>query len=177
MSDRKLLTAVEKGSTLQEEDKRGIVPQRNISLRNYTALIFFLKGTTLLYGGQEFAVGHRPSLFDEDKIEWDTGKDLSSYIRKLAELKKETLSSDDIFFAATDEETDIAVLTRDDRKDCKIAVFSFKGLECDAKVDLPDGTYDELIGGGKIDVKGGIVHCSGEPLWISVPSDIVVTEV
>ena len=66
---------------------------------------------------------------------------------------------------------------RDDRNSCKIAVFSFKGLEGDAKVDLPDGSYDELISGGKIDVKDGILHCSGEPLWISVPSDIVVTEV
>ena len=164
---------------LENHDTDRIAPRvkDDISLRNYTALIFFLKGTTLLYGGQEFAVGHRPSLFDADKIEWDTGKDLSLYIRKLAELKKETLSPDDIFFARTDEEKDIAVLMRDDRNSCKIAVFSFKGLEGDAKVDLPDGSYDELISGGKIDVKDGILHCSGEPLWISVPSDIVVTEV
>ena len=148
-----------------------------VSLKNYTALIFFLKGATLLYGGQEFAVEHRPDLFDADKIEWDTGKDLSAYIRKLAALKKETLSPDDIFMAKADEEKDIAVLIRNNRKDCKIAVFSFNGLEGDAHVDLPDGSYDELIGGGTVEVKDGIIRCSGEPLWISVPSDIVTTEV
>ena len=47
---------------------------------------------------------------------------------------------------------------RDDRNSCKIAVFSFKGLEGDAKVDLPDGSYDELISGGKIDVKEQILR-------------------
>ena len=164
---------------LENHDTERIAPRvkNDIALRNYTALIFFLKGTTLLYGGQEFAVGHRPDLFDADKIEWDTGKDLSDYIQRLAGLKKETLSPDDIFFAKADEEKDIAVLMRNDGKDCKISVFSFKGLEGDASVDLPDGSYDELISGGKIDVKDGTVRCSGEPVWISVPSDIVKAEV
>ncbi len=164
---------------LENHDTERIAPRvgDDISLRNYTALIFFLKGTTLLYGGQEFAAGHRPDLFDADKIEWDTGKDLTPNIRKLAELKKETLSPDDIFFAKADEEKDIAVLMRNDGRNCKIAVFSFKGLEGDAPVCLPDGSYDELLGGGKADVKDGIIHCCGEPLWISVPSDIIKTEV
>ena len=164
---------------LENHDTDRIAPRvkDDISLRNYTALIFFLKGTTLLYGGQEFAAEHRPDLFDADKIEWDTGKDLSPYISKLAGLRKQTLSPEDIFFANADEESGIAVLIRDDRKNCKIAVFSSKGFDGDVKVDLPDGAYDELISGGKIDVKDGIVHCSGEPLWISVPSDISVTEV
>ena len=164
---------------LENHDTERIAPRvkNEIALRNYTALIFFLKGTTLLYGGQEFAAGHRPDLFDADKIEWDTGKDLTDYIRRLACLKKETLSPDDIFFAKADEEKDIAVLMRNDGNNCKIAVFSPKGLEGDVSVDLPDGSYDELISGGKIDIKDGTVRCSGEPVWISVPSDIVKTEV
>ena len=164
---------------LENHDTERIAPRvkNDIALRNYTSLIFFLKGTTLLYGGQEFAAGHRPDLFDADKIEWDTGKDLTDYIRRLACLKKETLSPDDIFFAKADEEKDIAVLMRNDGNNCKIAVFSPKGLEGDVSVDLPDGSYDELISGGKIDIKDGTVRCSGEPVWISVPSDIVKTEV
>ena len=147
------------------------------SLINYTALSFFLKGTTLLYGGQEFAVEHRPSLFDADPIEWDTGNDLSPLITKLAALKKETLSPDDIFLAEADEEQDIVVLTRNDGVRYKIGVFSLEGQAGNARVGLPDGTYDDLIGGGKVNVKGGYLHCWGDPIWLSVPSEMVSMEV
>ena len=164
---------------LENHDTERFAPRaaNEFALRNFTALIFFLKGTTLIYGGQEVEAPHRPSLFDADKIEWDTGKDLSPYISKLAMLRKETLSPDDIFIAKTEDEMDIAVLTRDDRKECKTGIFSLKGLEGDVHVDIPDGTYDDLISGNKVSVRDGFIHCGGEPVWISVPSDIIKTEV
>lgn len=140
------------------------------ALRNFTALIFFLKGTTLIYGGQEVKAAHTPSLFDRDLVDWDAGADISDLISKLAKLKKETLSADDIFTAETDDEKDIAVLTRDDRINCKTGIFSFRGLSGDVPVDLPDGVYDDLFGGGKVSVSGGLIHCDGDPLWISVPT-------
>ena len=151
------------------------------SLENYTALLFFLKGTTLLYGGQEFAVEHRPTLFDADPVEWDTGRDLSPLITKLAELKKETLSADDLFMAEADEDNDIAVLVRDDGQNQKLGVFSLKGRSCnvslksrsgDIEAIIPDGTYDELISGGKVSVVNGCVECTGDPIWISIPSRV-----
>ena len=46
-------------------------------LRAWTALCYFLRGTTLLYAGQEAAASHTPSLFDRDTISWDTGTDLT----------------------------------------------------------------------------------------------------
>ena len=164
---------------LENHDTERIAPRvkDDLSLRNFTALSFFEKGTTLLYGGQEFAVPHRPDLFDEDKIEWDTGKDLSPLITKLAALKKETLSPDDLFIAKADEENDIAILTRDDGKDCKTGIFSLKGNAADVKVSLPDGEYEDLISGGKVEIKDGTLHCGGDPLWITIPSDKITTEV
>ena len=33
---------------------------------NYTAMLFLLKGTTLLYAGQEFSCTHQPSLFERE---------------------------------------------------------------------------------------------------------------
>jgi len=140
------------------------------SLKNYTALIFFLKGTTLLYGGQEVASDHRPTLFDADPVDWDTGTDLSPFITELAKLKKDTLSPDDLFLAEADDSQDIAVLTRDDGVCRKTGVFSFKGMACDVKVSLPDGSYDGLIGGGKVSVKDGHLRCEGDPVWITSPA-------
>ena len=143
----------------------------HLPLENYTAMLFFLKGTTLLYGGQEAAVSHRPTLFDPDPVEWDTGKDLSPFITKLGSLKKETLSPYDIFTAEAFEEQDIAVLTRDDLTDRKTGVFSLKGLSGDVRVRVPDGSYINLIDGEEVSVSGGIMHCTGRPVWISCPAN------
>ena len=38
------------------------------ALVNYTAYLYFLKGTTLLYGGQEFENTHTPSLFEKGAV-------------------------------------------------------------------------------------------------------------
>lgn len=42
-------------------------------LRNHTAMLYFNKGTTLVYAGQEAACSHLPSLFDRDTVDWNTG--------------------------------------------------------------------------------------------------------
>ena len=141
------------------------------SLENFTAMTFFLKGTTLVYGGQECAAVHRPSLFDADPVDWGSGRDLSQLISRLAMLKKTALSPDDIFIAEPDEADDIAVLIRDDGTEFKTGIFSLKGRSGDVSVCLPDGIYDDLLGGGTVSVKDGLLHCAGEPVWISVPSD------
>ena len=141
------------------------------SLRNFTALIYFLKGTTLIYGGQEVASQHRPSLFDPDKVEWNTGTDISGYITLLSSLKKNTLSPADLFSAKAFEELDIAVLTRDDGCIRKTGIFSLKGKPGDVYTGLVDGCYDDLISGDKIVVKEGMIHCTGEPVWITAPAN------
>ncbi|MBP3196889.1 MAG: alpha-amylase, partial [Butyrivibrio sp.] len=38
------------------------------ALRNATAFLYFQKGLTLIYAGQEMAVSHLPSLFDKDTV-------------------------------------------------------------------------------------------------------------
>ena len=44
---------------------------------NYTAMLYFLKGTTLLYAGQEFSCTHQPSLFEREVFE-RSGRDISA---------------------------------------------------------------------------------------------------
>ena len=144
--------------------------QSDLSLKNYTALLFFLKGTTLLYGGQEVAAAHRPSLFDADPVDWNTRPDLSTVIRTLSTLKKETLSPDDLFSADSHEEKHIAVLTRDNSQSRKIGIFSLKGFAADVPVNLPDSEYYDLLGKRKVTVSKGMIHCDGNPVWISSTS-------
>src|SRR4030042_5546432 len=53
----------------------------------WTAFKTFNKGPFLIYGGQESAVKHTPSLFDIDKVEWGDFN-LQPFLTRLTKLKK-----------------------------------------------------------------------------------------
>ncbi len=132
-------------------------------LNNYTAMLFFLKGTTLLYAGQEFSCTHTPSLFEKDVFERG-GRDISEELRKLSDLKHSALDADDSFYAAADDAHDIAVLLRQSETSRKIGVFSLKSRHADVEVEAPDGIYENLIDGGSVTVENGKLRCEGRPV-------------
>lgn len=109
-------------------------------LENYTAFLYFLKGSTLIYAGQEFGCDETPSLFDKDVFPRNTGIDISSLLAKLDTIKKTVLDDDDYFKADADDENDIAVLERDNNKSKKVGIFSLKSKSADVKVDPPTAT-------------------------------------
>ena len=136
------------------------------ALRNFTAFLYFLKGTTMLYGGQEYCCDHTPSLFEKDVFP-RSGKDISALLTKLGEIKKTILSCADDFRGEAMDKEQIAVLLREDEKTKKLGVFSLKGLEADVTVEFPDGTYTNAIDGAAVEVKGGVLHCAGEPVILT----------
>ena len=139
------------------------------ALVNYTAFLYFLKGTTLIYAGQEYVNDHVPSLFDKDVFDRETGKDLSPLLDKLCRIKKDVLSAEDYFKGTADDANHIAVLERDDNNTKKLGVFSLIGISADVKVDFPDGTYVNHMDGETVRVSGGVLHCSGAPMILSCP--------
>ena len=136
------------------------------ALRNFTALLYFLKGSTLLYGGQEYCCDHTPSLFEKEVFP-RSGKDISSLLKKLGEIKKTVLSSADDFRGSALDETHIAVLIREDDRAKKLGVFSMRGLAAEVEVEFPDGSYINAIDGTAVEVKNGKLHCTGEPMILS----------
>ena len=136
------------------------------ALRNYTAMVYFMKGTTLIYGGQEFANTHLPSLFEQEPISRETGIDLSPLMQKLIRIKKEHFGVSDYFYATADDEKDIAVMERGDRSHKCVGVFSLKAKNGEVVVDLPDGDYENLIDGTKKAVKDGRLMTDGTPIII-----------
>lgn len=137
-----------------------------LALENFTAFLYFLKGTTLLYAGQEFCCTEIPSLFEKDVFPRNLG-DISGLFHKLNQLKKEVLSCEDVFVGKADDAHDIAILTRNDRKICKLGVFSLKGKKADVAVDFPDGIYTNFLDHENVTVKNGTVHCAGKPIVIT----------
>lgn len=135
-------------------------------LENYTAFLYFLKGSTLIYAGQEFGCDETPSLFDKDVFPRNTGIDLSKLFAKLDTIKKTVLDDDDYFKADADDENDIAILERDNNKSKKVGIFSLKSKSADVKVDLPDGDYKNEISGETVTVSNGKIHCDGKAIII-----------
>ena len=133
------------------------------ALVNYTALLYFLKGTTLLYAGQEWADEHLPSLFEQEPINRDTGKDLSPLLRRLGEIKKRCFAPEDAFWGQADDEQRIAVL----RRGGCAGVFSLDAapgaVKLEGRLEIPDGVYENLLGGEPVPVRGRELLCSGRP--------------
>ena len=149
--------------------------QEEKNLENATAMLFFLKGTTMLYAGQEFECTEIPSLFEKDVFP-RTGKDISAYLKKLGEIKKTYFDEKDYFFASADDGNNIAAVIRDNGEKKKIGVFSLSGKDADVKivypngepVGIPDGEYKELLSGKMIPVLQDVIHCSGKPMMVMI---------
>ncbi len=136
-----------------------IIPDRRKRL-NWTAFMYFQKGLTLLFGGQEAGDAHRPDLFDKDTVRWNTGLDDSDFLRRLAEIKKNPLFADSHYqVQALPENVLLATHEKDGRK--LVGLFFVDGTT--ARVDLPDGTYPNLIG-GEIQISNGLVDNNGKPV-------------
>ena len=154
------------------------------ALRNATAFMYFQKGLTLVYAGQECGVSHLPTLFDKDDVEWNAAEnvDLSPLMKRLADIKKDPLFADSSYrLSVIAYDTICAVHTKNssdeteaDESETAVGVFSFTGKPCLAELPkegeksvLEDGGYKNLINNEIVTVSEGRVQFAGEPIIIS----------
>ena len=137
------------------------VPGR-MERENLEAMLYFLKGTTLIYAGQEYSCTHTPSLFEREVFPRN-GEDISARLAKLALIKKKYLSAEDSFCAAPAEDTSIAVMERKHGEVRTVGVFSLRGESAMVTLDVPDGRYTDLISGEEREIRNGEISCSGLP--------------
>ena len=141
--------------------------QEENDLVNYTAMLYFLKGTTLLYAGQEFENTHLPSLFEREPFDRQTGHDLSGLMARLHAIKQAFGSNDD-FAAAGDDEKDIAVMERSGHEGRFVGVFSLRSRSGEVALEVPDGNYENRIDGSSVAVREGRLRCEGRPIIFKV---------
>lgn len=138
-----------------------VIPDRK-ALANWTAFLYFQKGITLLYAGQERSCTHRPSLFDKDGADW-TGEDMTPLLKRLAVLKRNPILTDSRYeVRALPGDILYASHRRGDRR--LIGVFSVRGNSALVRVDAADGFYPNLADGGTVEVYEGMVGCQGGPV-------------
>lgn len=140
------------------------------SLMNFTAYLYYLKGTTLTYAGQETVNTHLPSLFDIDKVDWNTGKDISGYMAKLAQIKKNYLGPKDVMLAKAYNDSEIVRIERLSPGYHTLGIFSFKAKSGEVEVaeGIQDGLYVNLIDGENVEIKDGKIACKGAPMIIQI---------
>ena len=135
------------------------------SVINANAFLFFQKGMTLIYAGQEYGLSHLPNLFNKDTVDWDAEEkiDMSSLFRKLSDIKRNEIFAEGTYRVKAGEGDILcAGYSKGDKK--ALGIFSLKGNSGAVSVDFPDGTYDNKIDGSTVDVCHGMVSCSGNPI-------------
>ena len=134
------------------------------ALVNWTAMLYFLKGTTLIYAGQEWADTHTPSLFEKETVDRETGKSLMPLMKKLAAMKKRLFTGDDHFLGKADDAHHIAVFLRQNAARRCVGVFSLRAENAWVEVPLPDGEYLDHLSGASVRVKDGKLRTTGTPV-------------
>ncbi|WPC19784.1 alpha-amylase family glycosyl hydrolase [Pediococcus inopinatus] len=141
-----------------------IIPNEN-DLVNWTAFSEFQKGATLVYAGQEHGLVHTPSLFEEDKLQWNTDMDLSNLIKKMHELKQDDVQIDGKYKLIS-EQNDIVQVQFANKNKTRIGIFSLRSKNGIAKVQLKSGLYRNLIDDSDIRVNRGIIKVAQNPIVI-----------
>lgn len=151
----------------QERAKKIIAEEE--ALRNWTAFLYFEKGITLLYAGQENQNETRPDLFNKDVINLDGSYDISGLLKQLYRIKKLPivaksschLSADDGLGAVVGEHKEIQGAGR------LLGVFSFEGRKGQIETGIKDGTYQNMADGKEIQVKDGKIDLKMCPVIIA----------
>ena len=133
------------------------------TLINWTAFLYFQKGMTLLYAGQEIACRHLPSLFEKDPINWYGSKDLSGLLKTLYTIKQKKIFSDSRYEVKACP-FDIMLASHAGKSETMYGVFSLRGNSAVISIAVPDGTYLNLIDKKPFEIHHGMMHCKGLPV-------------
>ena len=145
-----------------------LVPDEK-ALLNWTAFLYFQKGITMIYAGQETENENRPSLFEKDTVNWHTGCDLSKFMAAMYKIKKDTLFTNSQFFVQA-LPGDILLATHKGQGRCIYGVFSLKGFSSLVPVaDIPEGKFTNLIDGSPFRIEDHKLSFRGMPVIFETP--------
>lgn len=138
----------------------------------WTAFQAFNRGAFLIYAGQESAATGRPSHVDVDRIAWG-GYELQPFLATLARLKKDPAQTGGRFVLLGG---DPAIQAAWHRPGAGLyGVFNVGGNGGEIAVQLPDGTYQDLLGGGARVVRGGRLRLPEDAAILRYTDDLALT--
>ncbi|MCX7950987.1 MAG: alpha-amylase family glycosyl hydrolase [Clostridiales bacterium] len=135
-------------------------------LKIWTAFLYFQKGATLIYAGQEAQDDNTPSLFDIDKVNWSGMKDdFVENMKKLANLKKKEIMANG-FYKIDCDDNNVIVASYTMGNEKLVGIFNVELNKGFANVDLEDGVHKNKIDGEDVVVKDGKVELQNKAIII-----------
>ena len=134
------------------------------ALRSWTSFLFFQKGMTLLYAGQERGARHLPMLFEKDPVDWSAGEDMSALFRSLSDMKRDPVFTLGTFHAEVRNGAIHAERRLGDRR--IIGVFPLNGRPGLVPVEAGEGRYVDLVTGASAEVHRGRLSHDGQAVVI-----------
>jgi len=139
----------------------GLVNGDPVKVDAWTSFLFFTKGATMIYAGQEFSADHTPSLFDKDTVDFSK-RNISHLIRNLSDLSHQEIFAKGVY--------DIHLLKQDVihasytyQNQVLMGVFNVGHVDGGITLDIKDGVYTNLLTAKKFEVKNGTIQNLKEP--------------
>ena len=139
--------------------------QDETALLNWTAFLYFQKGTALLYAGQEVECMKQPSLFDKDPVDWKGGMNNMDLLYRLWEIKQDPLLADSRYRAEALPGDGVLAVHEKDGQKC-VGLFALGGEPFEGEVPVADGVYENLLDGDEVTVENGKLWCLCTPVMI-----------
>jgi glycosidase len=137
-----------------------------VRIDNWTAFIFFAKGATMIYAGQERCDMNQPSLFEKDDVNWH-GRSIEPLIQTMASLTKRDICSEGIFdIHNIDKDVIVSSYIYNGTK--MFGVFNISNALGTIATPIPDGTYLNQINKQEITIKNGLLTLSKDPVVIMI---------
>ena len=136
------------------------------ALYNWTAFVYFQKGLTMLYNGQESGSAHLPKLFEKDVISRKEDPKLAGLMRKMAAIKKDPVFTDSCYTLKVAAQ-DVLIATHEKQADKLVGIFSLRGYRGSVELDVPDGVYENLLG-GTVRAENGHIVTDAKPIIIKM---------
>lgn len=157
-----------------DQERIAYYVENELTIMNWTAFSFLLKGTAFIYAGQENMLSHRPSIFEKDIVDFASGKNISDFIARCAHIKKKELAADGIYGSFADDRRDVAYLWCKMESKCVVGIFSLKGYQGELPAYIADGIYENLLIKESVHVSEGRFIFNGKPLVLKVDTDCLL---
>ena len=121
----------------------------------------------LVYAGQEVDDPHVPSLFDKDPVHWQTGRDQSDFLIRLAAIKRDPIFAEGSYtLTALPHDVLLAVYEQNGRR--VAGLFSLRGASALVRFPAPNGVYHDSITGRPVEIYENQLATDGQPLILEL---------
>ncbi|QMS84735.1 alpha-amylase family glycosyl hydrolase [Candidatus Xianfuyuplasma coldseepsis] len=137
------------------------VKEDSVKIDNWTAFVFFARGSVMMYAGEECSDDHKPSLFEKEDVNW-SGRNISDLVKALVPIKK----MDAVAYGALriyPQSKDVIVMSYKHQQETIVGIFNVGNETGDISLNIADGTYQNLLADDSIIVSNKQLTLTKKP--------------